>query len=679
MLCVVDNVSLTASLVLTISTPCATTHLLPLFASSRIPLPVSSCPEQVVRGTREALLNRTEVLVKWTGLPYDACTWEDPSKEPLRSRPELVTALERFEAMAVDTEAKREAIFARATAAAAKSAAKSSAAAAATAAAAAAATKAAAGSDDADVTEVSKEGEGGGGGGVNEPDLPTDGKQGDKPASEGPSDDGKRRRSGGTTKADAQFAARVAQLASASYVPRSVRDLSEQPGDLRGGALFPHQMEALNWLRRAWAARRNVILADEMGLGKTVSATSFLSSVKFEFGAPGPCMVLVPLSTMPNWAAEFALWAPHLNAVEYHGSAAARANIRAYEFYAGQDEVAAATQAGKPGSGQAKSVVAREGGGGAATSGSGNGSGNGSGGGGKKALKFHVLLTTFEMIIVDTGLLRSIPWEVLIVDEGHRLKNSESKLFSLLNTFSFQHRVLLTGTPLQNNIGEMYTLLSFLHPEEFPSLVAFRERFAAMGSDEQVAEVQRMVAPHMLRRLKRDAMKNIPPKEERVVCVDLTTQQVREGGVTLCRVQDIVDTVWKSRGVLRGLVAIYLHLSHLPSSTSSTRLPSRAHPHPRPPLTPLSLPPLPRPPSPAPVFSVFIARRTSTARSSPATTTCSATQAAGRWASSRCSTLWCSSGRYAGGEEGGGLGRWCLVEQCQVTGWMGAISPGSTS
>ena len=115
-----------------------------------------------------------------------------------------------------------------------------------------------------------------------------------------------------------------------------------------------------------------------------------------------------------------------------------------------------------------------------------------------------------------------MPWEVLIVDEGHRLKNNESKLFLLLNTFSFSFRVLLTGTPLQNNVGEMYNLLNFLEPDKFPSLAAFEESFKSLTTQEQVEVLKGMVAPHMLRRLKKDAMQNIPPKEERVVAVELT-------------------------------------------------------------------------------------------------------------------------------------------------------------
>ncbi|CAN4080377.1 unnamed protein product [Withania somnifera] len=249
--------------------------------------------------------------------------------------------------------------------------------------------------------------------------------------------------------------------------------LIEQPKEL-GGSLFPHQMEALNWLRKCWHKSKNVILADEMGLGKTISASAFLSSLYTEFNAALPSLVLVPLSTMPNWLAEFQLWAPHLNVVEYHGTAKARAVIRQFEWHARvQNDLSK------------RSI----------------------------SYKFNVLLTTYEMVLVDCTYLRGIPWEVLVVDEGHRLKNAGSKLFSMLNTFSFQHRVLLTGTPLQNNIGEMYNLLNFLQPSSFPSLSSFEEKFNDLTTAEKVEE------------LKKDAMQNIPPKTERMVPVELSSIQ----------------------------------------------------------------------------------------------------------------------------------------------------------
>ncbi|CAA6658138.1 unnamed protein product [Spirodela intermedia] len=284
-----------------------------------------------------------------------------------------------------------------------------------------------------------------------------------------------------------------------------VISLVEQPKELQGGSLFPHQLEALNWLRKCWHRSKNVILADEMGLGKTVSACAFISSLYCEFKAKLPCLVLVPLSTMPNWLAEFSLWAPHLNVVEYHGCAKARSIIRQYEWHASDSDGHRITS----------------------------------------AYKFNVLLTTYEMVLADASHLRSVSWEVLVVDEGHRLKNSGSKLFSLLNTFSFQHRVLLTGTPLQNNIGEMYNLLNFLQPASFPSLSVFEDKFNDLTTAEKVEELKKLVAPHMLRRLKKDAMQNIPPKTERMAPVELTSIQAEYYRAMLTKNYQILRNVGK--------------------------------------------------------------------------------------------------------------------------------------
>ncbi|CAN6199078.1 unnamed protein product [Urochloa humidicola] len=296
--------------------------------------------------------------------------------------------------------------------------------------------------------------------------------------------------------------------------------LVDQPKELQGGMLFPHQLEALNWLRKCWYRSKNVILADEMGLGKTVSACAFLSSLCCEFKVNLPCLVLVPLSTMPNWMAEFASWAPHLNVVEYHGSARSRSIIRQYEWHTGDASQIAKT---------------------------------------KRSYKFNVLLTTYEMVLVDAAYLRSVSWEVLIVDEGHRLKNSSSKLFSLLNSFSFQHRVLLTGTPLQNNIGEMYNLLNFLQPSSFPSLSSFEEKFNDLTTAEKIEELKKLVAPHMLRRLKKDAMQNIPPKTERMVPVELTSIQAEYYRAMLTKNYQVLRNIGKG-GAHQSLLNIVMQL-----------------------------------------------------------------------------------------------------------------------
>ncbi|KAK1304302.1 CHD3-type chromatin-remodeling factor PICKLE [Acorus calamus] len=255
-----------------------------------------------------------------------------------------------------------------------------------------------------------------------------------------------------------------------------------------------------------WVGRSNIHNTWVSESELKILAKRKLDNYKAKYGKVKlPCLVLVPLSTMPNWLSEFALWAPHLNVVEYHGCAKARSIIRQHEWHANDPE-------------KHHNTV---------------------------SYKFNVLLTTYEMILADSPHLRGVPWEVLIVDEGHRLKNSSSKLFTLLNTFSFQHRVLLTGTPLQNNIGEMYNLLNFLQPVSFPSLEAFEDKFNDLTTTEKVDELKKLVAPHMLRRLKKDAMQNIPPKTERIVPVELSSIQAEYYRAMLTKNYQILRNIGK--------------------------------------------------------------------------------------------------------------------------------------
>ncbi|XP_024369738.1 protein CHROMATIN REMODELING 4 isoform X4 [Physcomitrium patens] len=272
--------------------------------------------------------------------------------------------------------------------------------------------------------------------------------------------------------------------------PSEIKELTEQPEWFKkGGVLYPHQLEGLNWLRKSWYQRKNVILTDEMGLGRTRSACAFLSSLHREFHVNGPCLVLVSLSTMPNWLAEFSIWAPFLNVIEYHGSAEARAVIREYEWYA--------THTGK------------------------------SGDEGKhpdfQAFKFNVMLTPYEIMIADSSQLRSVPWEVLIVDEVSILKKFESKL-STLNTFKIGHRILLRGTPLQNDLDELFSLLNFLQSEISLTRGSFEQKFGHLSTSEQVDKLKKLVVPHMCE-LNENDMQDKLPQAERVVAVEMTPAQ----------------------------------------------------------------------------------------------------------------------------------------------------------
>ncbi|KAF8796834.1 Chromodomain-helicase-DNA-binding protein 4 like protein [Argiope bruennichi] len=140
-------------------------------------------------------------------------------------------------------------------------------------------------------------------------------------------------------------------------------------------------------------------------------------------------------------------------------------------------------------------------------------------------IKFHVLLTSYELVCIDTAMLGSIDWQVLVVDEAHRLKNNQSKFFKILNTYKINYKLLLTGTPLQNNLEELFHLLNFLNASAFNDLQGFLNEFADLAKEEQVKKLHDLLGCHLLRRLKADVLKNIPAKSEFIVRVDLAQMQ----------------------------------------------------------------------------------------------------------------------------------------------------------
>ncbi|OXB83962.1 UNVERIFIED_CONTAM: hypothetical protein H355_015473 [Colinus virginianus] len=250
-----------------------------------------------------------------------------------------------------------------------------------------------------------------------------------------------------------------------------------------GNQLREYQLEGLNWLLFNWYNRRNCILADEMGLGKTIQSITFLYEILLS-GIRGPFLIIAPLSTITNWEREFRTWTD-LNVVVYHGSMISRQMIQQYEMYFRDS--------------QGRII--------------------------RGTYRFQAIITTFEMILGGCPELNAIEWRCVIIDEAHRLKNRNCKLLEGLKLMNLEHKVLLTGTPLQNTVEELFSLLHFLEPLRFPAESTFMQEFGDLKTEEQVQKLQAILKPMMLRRLKEDVEKKLAPKEETIIEVELTNIQ----------------------------------------------------------------------------------------------------------------------------------------------------------
>ncbi|GAB0096804.1 DNA helicase [Sergentomyia squamirostris] len=242
--------------------------------------------------------------------------------------------------------------------------------------------------------------------------------------------------------------------------------------------LRDYQMDGLNWLILSWCKENSVILADEMGLGKTIQTICFLFYLFKVQSLHGPFLCVVPLSTMTAWQREFQLWAPEMNIVTYLGDVQSREIIRQYEW------------SFEP----------------------------------SKRLKFNAILTTYEILLKDKMFLGCLSWAALLVDEAHRLKNDDSLLYKALKDFDTNHRLLITGTPLQNSLKELWALLHFIMPSKFDSWEHF-EREHGNAADKGYTKLHSQLEPYILRRVKKDVEKSLPAKVEQILRVEMTSIQ----------------------------------------------------------------------------------------------------------------------------------------------------------
>ncbi|KAL5461724.1 hypothetical protein PMIN06_002014 [Paraphaeosphaeria minitans] len=251
----------------------------------------------------------------------------------------------------------------------------------------------------------------------------------------------------------------------------------KQPDCLVGGELMKYQLEGLNWLYYQWFAQKNGILADEMGLGKTIQVIAFMATLIEEHQC-FPFLVVVPNSTCANWRREIKQWVPSLRVVTYFGSSAARELAKKHELFPE----------------------------------------------GSKDLRAHIVLTSYETASDDSSrrIFRSVSWAGLIIDEGQRLKNDKSQLYGALTAVKAPFRLLLTGTPLQNNARELFNLLQFL--DETIHAAELEEKYADMTA-ENVRELHEQIRPYILRRTKAQVLTFLPPLGQVIVPISMSVLQ----------------------------------------------------------------------------------------------------------------------------------------------------------
>lgn len=314
-----------------------------------------------------------------------------------------------------------------------------------------------------------------------------------------------------------------------------------QPALITGGTLKSYQLEGLEWLVSLYENGLNGILADEMGLGKTLQCISFMAFLR-EKGVYGPFLIAAPLSTLANWESEIKRFAPSIPCLVYHGNKDERAALRQKHFGAGK--------------GRGKIV---------------------------KPDAFPIIITSYEIIMNDKTYLDNFRWKFIIVDEGHRIKNLNCKLIKTLKEFDSANRLLLTGTPLQNNLAELWSLLNFLLPDIFDDLEVFQRWFddseIVEDSEDHTSEENRVsivsnlhniLRPFLLRRLKVDVEKELPPKKEYIIHCNMSPLQRQYYAAALDRtLVSFVETQVKNNMDI-------LELGSSRSKASSTNLKKRS-------------------------------------------------------------------------------------------------------
>ncbi|KAJ3896923.1 SNF2 family DNA-dependent ATPase [Lentinula edodes] len=334
----------------------------------------------------------------------------------------------------------------------------------------------------------------------------------------------------------------VSKRRKISETSEDASQVIRQPSLITGATLKPYQLEGLQWMASLHTNGISGILGERYPLYFTLQTIAFSAHLR-ELGVAMPFLIVCPLSVLHNWIDEYAKFAPEIPVCMYHGTPAERATLRREvlrsdlfpikKTHGIADESKPPVKPGR-GRGRGRGVTRKS-----AASRS------------KKmekdieeevmtpeetkrALKFPVVVTTYEMIIKDRAQLAGYNWGYIVVDEGHRLKNLDCTLTREIKKYPSASRMILTGTPLHNNLAELWSLLNFVLPDIFNDVDSFQSWFnvptmqTSLGNDRTahiIESLHAILKPFLLRRLKSDVETSLPPKKEYVLYAPLSITQ----------------------------------------------------------------------------------------------------------------------------------------------------------
>ncbi|KPM36440.1 Chromatin remodeling factor mit1 [Neonectria ditissima] len=291
-------------------------------------------------------------------------------------------------------------------------------------------------------------------------------------------------------------------------------EIEEQPAGLKRGKLMGYQIEGVNWLLGNYHSGRSAVLADEMGLGKTVQVVGLITSLVQDKAKVWPFLVVVPNATCPNWRREFTQWAPDLRVVTYHGGKEPQELAYKYELFPDNSV----------------------------------------------DMKAHVVIMSYDSAADPRtkGLFKSVNWTGLVVDEGQRLKNDQNLLYLALRAMKIPFRLLLTGTPLQNNKRELFNLIQFI--DDTQDAAKLDVEYSVLDK-ETLPRLHEKIRPYFLRRTKAGVLKFLPPMSQIILPVTMTVIQEKLSKSIMAKNPQLIKAMFsnskmnkKERGSLNNIL-----------------------------------------------------------------------------------------------------------------------------